>query len=254
MAIRLACNPASYGPYADAAFPHLQALGVRYVELPMPAPDRLNALEEDLERYGLTVTSLMADCPITEEEVAHRFHRPLHVANRLGTGILFVSVHSHGTPLDTVYRRLREIGDVAADHGVKIALETHPDLANNGRVARQTMEAVNHPSVGINFDTANVLYYADGPSDTLEELKLVLPWVVSVHLKDYSGTGPQQWAFPTLGQGSIDFPAAMRLLESRDFDGPATLEIEGVEGESLTQAETEERVAESVRVARAAME
>ena len=48
--------------------------------------------------------------------------------------------------------------------------------------------------------------------------------------------------------------AVFRLLEEQGFDGPATLEIEGVEGEKLTEEEMQERVAESVRVARAAME
>jgi sugar phosphate isomerase/epimerase len=149
---------------------------------------------------------------------------------------------------------LRPGGAAAAPHGCKIAIETHPNLADNGRVARQTMEAVNHPNVGINFDTANVLYYADGPSNTTEELKKVLPWVVSVHLKDYSGTGPKQWAFPTLGQGHINFKEVFQLLESQGFDGPCTLEIEGVQGETLTEEQMQERVAESVRVALAAME
>ena len=254
MAFRLACNTASYGSYQENAFAHLQSLGVRHVEVPVPSRDQADALEAALEKHRLTATSLMADCPLQAEDVAERLHAALHVANRLGTGILFASVNSKGIGLETAYERLRQLGAAAAEHGVKIGVETHPDLADNGRVARQTMEAVNHPGVGINFDTANVLYYADGPSNTLEELEKVLPWVVSVHIKDYSGDGPQQWAFPTLGQGHIDFPAVFRMLEKQGFDGPVTLEIEGVQGEELSEAQMHERVAESVRVARAAME
>ena len=82
----------------------------------------------------------------------------------------------------------------------------------------------------------------------------MLPWVVSVHLKDYSGTGPKQWAFPTLGKGHVNFREVFRLLEGRGFDGPATLEIEGVEGETLTESQMKERVEESVRHARLTME
>ena len=253
MSIRLACNVGSYGPYRNIAFEHLASIGCRNVEFHLPADDQLDALEADLEKHGLTATTVMSDFPIHDEGILSSFHRSIHAANRFGAGVIFVSAHSKEVPLDVIYDRLRKLGDEAADHGVKIGIETHPDLADNGRVARQTMEAVNHPAVGINFDTANVLFYADGPSDTIEELKKVLPWVVSVHLKDYSGTGPKQWAVPTLGKGHIDFPAVFRLLEAQGFDGPATLEIEGVEGETLTEAQMKERVADSVRAAQTAM-
>ena len=254
MSFRLACNVGSYGSFRSIAFEHLESLGVRHVELPMPSDEQINAVEADLEKHRLTATSLMAmDGKISSEDVVKQFHRSLHIANRFGAGILFVSFHTDGVAPATIYDRLRRLGDEAGSHGVKIAIETHPDLADNGRVARQTMEAVNHPAIGINFDTANVLYYADGPSNTIEELKKVLPWVVSVHLKDYSGDAPRQWAFPTLGKGHIDFREVFKLLGSRGFDGPSALEIEGVEGETLTEDGMKERVAESVRVAREAM-
>ena len=254
MPFRLACNIASYGTYRENAFAHLQSLGVRHVEVPVPSREQYESLEAELEKHGLTATSLMADCNLASPDVVEQFHRPLHVANHLGAGILFVSVNSTGIGVEGAYDRLRQLGDRAAEHGVKIAVETHPDLADNGRVARQTMEAVNHPAVGINFDTANVLYYADGPSDTITELQQVLPWVVSVHLKDYSGDAPKQWAFPTLGKGHVNFREVFRILEERGFDGPCTLEIEGVEGEELTEEQMHERVAESVRHARTFME
>ena len=254
MSYRLAVNVASYGTYQENAFGHLESLGVRHVEVPIPSREQTDALEAALERHRLTATSLMADCPLQAPDVVEQFHRPLHIANHLGTGILFVSVNTKGITKEIAYERLRQLGDEAAAHGVKLGVETHPDLADNGRVARETMEAVNHPAVGINFDTANVLYYADGPTDTLTELQKVLPWVVSIHLKDYSGDAPRQWAFPTLGQGHVNFREVVRLLAGRNFDGPMTLEIEGVQGEELSEAQMQERVAESVRYARSVLE
>lgn len=254
MSYRLACNIGSYGSYRENAFAHLESLGVRHVEVPVPSREQADALEAALEQHRLTPSSLMADCSLQAPDVVKQFHRPLHVANHFGTGILFVSVNSEGIDKETAYERLRQLGDEAAEHGVKIAVETHPDLADNGRVARETMEAVNHPAVGINFDTANVLYYADGPTDTIQELQKVLPWVISVHLKDYSGDAPRQWAFPTLGKGHVDFDEVFRLLNKQGFEGPVTLEIEGVQGEELSEEQMQERVAESVRYARSVLE
>src|SRR5438105_1325844 len=102
----------------------------------MPPPEGVAALEAELENHHLTATTLMASCRLASEDAVERFHGALHTANRLGTGIIFVSVKSEGTPLDVIYGRLKRLGDEAADHGVKIAIETHPDLADNGRVAR----------------------------------------------------------------------------------------------------------------------
>jgi len=123
-------------------------------------------------------------------------------------------------------------------------IETHPNLVTNGTVGRETMERVNHPNVRINWDTANVYYYNDGV-DGIAEMKKLIEFIGAVHLKDTNGR-PKTWHFPALGEGIVDFKEIFRLLNARGFNGPFTMEIEGVEGESLDRAATEDRVARSV--------
>jgi inosose dehydratase len=144
------------------------------------------------------------------------------------------------------------MGDIAAQLGVKVAMETHPDLITNGDVASQTMRAIAHPNVGINFDTANIYYYNEG-TDSVTELRKVLDHVFSVHLKDTNGK-PRTWYFPTLGQGVVDFPAIFQLLLDRGFRGPFTMELEGIEGENLTEEQQLQRVAQSFDYARGIVE
>ena len=126
--------------------------------------------------------------------------------------------------LAAAYARLRQVGDVAARHGLVVALETHPNLISNGDVARRTMEAVAHPSIRVNYDTANVHYYNHGV-DSVAELRKVLPYVAALHLKESKGAY-ESFDFPPLGQGIVDFPAIFRLLDEAGFSGPTTLEIE----------------------------
>ncbi len=240
----IACNLASYGKYQESAYAHLPSLGIRYVEFPIPSENQLPQVQEKLRTYGLSTVTLMAPCDLSSDAGIEEFCKALPVAKTLGARILFVSAHAGDTPLDSAYARLRAMGDAAAEFGMKIGIETHPDLAHNGDIALQTLKAVNHPAVGINYDSANVYYYNQN-IDGVEELKKILDYVVSVHLKDTNG-GYRTWYFPAFGEGIVRFSEIFCLLNDRGFYGPFTMEIEGIEGENLTEEQTKERVAKSV--------
>jgi L-ribulose-5-phosphate 3-epimerase len=247
----LSINPASYGPYRSGAFAHIASLGVKHVEVGVPAPDRVGALRDELAGHGLTASSLMLPLDLSDQNCFEAIVPHLDVCQAMGVRYAFVSVKAGDTERTTAYDRLRECGIKAEDRDVLLCVETHPDLAHNGDVALETMRSVGHRAVRVNYDTANVLYYSDGPlRDTLEELAKVDLYVASVHLKEYASDQPRAWAFPALGEGIIDFPGVFRLLSERQFHGPYTLELEGCEGEKLTEEQMHERVATSVRLVR----
>lgn len=241
--IILACNVYSYGRYRQRAFEHMQTTGIRYAEVSIGKPEDADEWMKQAEPYGVHISSVICPCDVSSDEGAESFAETARAVQRLGAKIAFVSVHAGELPLSDVYRRLRRMGDIAGGLGVKVAMETHPDLITNGDVASRTMQAINHPNVGINFDTANIYYYNEG-TDSVTELRKVLPHVFSVHLKDTNGK-PRTWYFPTLGQGVVDFPEIFRLLLDSGFRGPFTMELEGNEGENLSEQEQLERVAQS---------
>jgi sugar phosphate isomerase/epimerase len=240
----LACRAASYRPYEALAYGHLAGLGVRHVEITVPVTDNIEACAAELARFGLTATSLHGECDLSRPDVADQVAEQMPAFDALATRIMFVSVRAGETPLEMAYERLRVAGEVAARHGVVIALETHPDLVTNSRVAIQTMQGVNSPHVRINFDTANV-YFSNRDIDAGEELRRILPYVAACHLKDTDG-GYRHWHFPALGRGVVDFRATFSVLDEASFAGPCTLEIEGIEGEDRTERLVCDRVAESV--------
>ncbi len=240
----IACRTSSYGPYEALAYEHLASLGLRHVEILVPAPDQIEATKAALARFGLTASSLQAECDLSRPDVAEMVEAQMPAFAALGTRIMFVSAQAGETPRETAYARLRAAGDVAARHGVTIALETHPDLAANGDIALQTMHAVDHPNVRINFDTANVYFYNQG-IDGVAELRKVVNYVAAVHLKDTDG-GYRSWHFPALGRGVVDFREIFATLDAAAFAGPCTLEIEGIEDETKTERLICDRIAESV--------
>lgn len=239
---QISVNLGSYGRYREGALDHLRSIGIRNVEIGVPAPDRAEAVARQLEEHGLTASTMIAPCDLQKE--ANSFEPAVRTARDLGVPILFISAKAGEMPRPEAYARLRERAQIAESYGVTLSLETHPDLAQNATIARETIAAVGQPSLGWNLDTANLYYYNHGVN-AVEQCRQGLDLIRSVHLKDTNG-GYETWHFPALGDGVVDFAGVFRLLNERGFYGPFTFELEGIKGESLTEAETQARVKRSL--------
>lgn len=240
----IACRIASYGKFQERAWSHLPTIGINHVEMPAPDPGEIGEARKKLAQHGLQASSLQGKCQIAKPDVADDVRTQIYACSELGAKILFLSVKKAETPDNDVWDRLREIGDLARSEGVTIVMETHPDLITNGDVGRATMQAINHPSVRVNYDTANVYYYNEG-IDCIAEMNKLIDYIGAVHLKDTNG-GFKTWHFPALGQGIVDFPEMFRILGGRGFRGPYTMEIEGIEGIEWDEAAQLKAIEDSV--------
>ena len=213
----------------------LQKLGIKGVEIGPPAPENVAKVKAELNKYGLTCMSVSGGVDLVNEDGIGKFDRLLNGAISMGAKIIFASAKaSDDIPREVTYERLRRIGDKAAAHGITVALETHPILCHNGDEALKTVEGVNHDNIRINFDTANIYYYNENV-DAVEELKKIVRYVASVHLKDTDGA-PRSFAFPPLGDGIVDFPEIFRILNEAGFHGPFTFELESTKREEMAAA------------------
>ena len=213
----------------------LQRLGIEGVEIPPPDPKDVDKVKAELSKYGLKAMSVSGGIDLVKADGAEDFKKLLDGAVAMGAKLIFVSAKaSEDLPLEVTYERLRKIGDMAAEKGVTVSIETHPILCHNGDVALKTMEGTNHPNIRLNFDTANIYYYNEN-IDTVEELKKVAKYVASVHLKDTDGK-PRSFDFPPLGDGIVDFPEVFRILNEIGFYGPFTFELEATKKEDMAAA------------------
>ncbi len=244
MANLIACNLNSYRQYRDGAYEHLARIGLNYVEIPCPEADKTDAVQRELDGFGLRASSLIIRCEMHADDVVQRFTHSLNTVAEMGVGLVFTSVKTGGIDRDFVYGRLQDIGDAAAEREIVVAMETHPDLITNADVALETMRSVNHPNIRINFDTANVHYYNEGV-DSVEQFRRVSHAVAAVHLKDTNGAF-QTWHFPALGEGIVDFPSVFEIFAGHGRNGPYTLELEGIQGETLTRSDVERRIEQSM--------
>ncbi len=244
MAKVIACRIFSYGKHQERAWTHLPEIGIRNVEMPAPPPAEWDDAKRKLKDHGLRATSLQSLCDLTKPDAVEVMRPQLEACAAFESDICFLSAKPGETPLPVIWERLRAMGDVAAQHGVTIVLETHPPLITNGDLGRETIQAIDHPNVRINFDTGNIHFY-NKDMTALEELGKVADLTAAVHLKDHTGTF-EEWSFPVLGQGVVDFPGIFRLLDERGIDGPCTMELEGTKGQEFTETEQCDYVAASV--------
>ncbi len=178
---------------------------------------------------------------LTDEGVTITCNRLRFAAKWFGVSICVTGAGQPKTDEEwsVIAANLHKIGQVAADCGITLALETHKGPTQNAAAMLKTLEDVNHPAVKLNFDTGNIAYYNEGMTP-MGELKKVAPLVVNVHVKDNRGR-LEDWYFPALGEGGgVDFTEIRETLDSVGYSGAYTVELEGIGGE--TEPGLEERI------------
>ncbi len=244
----LATRFRSYGDYAESAWEHMPRIGLKHTFLAIPEACEVDATIARLQEHGLTPVVIRGNAELSEESFVEDITAQLAICEKMGVKYMFLSAKRKETPMEVAYQRLRGAGDAAKKHGVIVALETHPDLGTNGDVQVETMKAVNHPNIRVNFDTANVTYYNKNTT-ALKELEKSIEYVATIEFKDHSEEF-ETWDFPVVGQGKVDFEAIVALLRKHDYAGPVTIEFEGTEGIKLNEEKTKLAIAESVAYVR----
>ncbi len=110
-----------------------------------------------------------------------------------------------------ILERLRVIVDLFAEHDVRVGLETGQETAVTLLAA---LGELDRPSVGVNFDPANMLLY--GMGDPIEALEQLAPHVVQTHIKDATPPAVDgDWGVETpVGEGQVDWPAFFDRLHA----------------------------------------
>jgi sugar phosphate isomerase/epimerase len=118
---------------------------------------------------------------------------------------------------------LRKVADIAAEQGVQIGFETGQETAD---LLRLTLQELNRPNLGVNFDPANMLLYDKG--DPLRAVETLAPYIRSVHVKDANRpTTPGNWGEEVpLGRGQVNIRAFVQTLQKVGYRGPLCIERE----------------------------
>ena len=103
-----------------------------------------------------------------------------------------------------------------------LLLETHGNNFSTGASLKRLAQTFNN-RFKINYDTGNVLFY--GNTLPYQDLEACLDKVGFIHLKDKIGSF-NEWNFPAIGDGDLDFHKIIGILKRANYQGPISVEIE----------------------------
>ena len=243
MADRLAVSTNSYHSYSfEEALAGIAGAGFTSVELSSvpgwtehvlrdSSDADLDDVRAKVTAAGLDAISMSGHSDLASEEGIASFRKALRIAKYLGIPYVTTSTGGHddsssGSVEDQRREFLTRFGplaDEAAESGINICIETHGGLSSTGAKTAELIQAINKPNVGINYDTANVIFYGDvRPED---DILAAAKYVTHLHLKD-KASGDHDWDFPAIGAGNVDFSKVFEALSDVGFAGPVSVELE----------------------------
>ena len=203
-------------------------------------------VKKDILETGLPLTMVTTYPDFTHPDFLQRERefdylvRDIALASALGARFLRVTAgqaHPKTKEADGInwaVTYLRKAAPVSDKYGITLLYENHGkpgawtymDFSNPPAIFLQIARQLKDTTIGINFDTANIL--VSGHDTTLEILDAVIDNVRTIHVAETGSLG-QMDPVP-LGSGIVPFPAIFRYLKSKNFAGWLCLEEWGQNG------------------------
>ena len=158
-------------------------------------------------------------------------------------GVDLVASHAGFIPenmSDPLYKglidSLKDIARYCAANGQVFCFETGQETPVT---LLRTIQDIDTGNLGVNLDPANLVMY--GKENAVDSLKVLGNYVRGVHIKDgkYPTNGKELGVEVPIGEGDVDMPNFLKMLDHIAYKGAYTIEIEldrRVRGESSDAA------------------
>jgi inosose dehydratase len=209
------------------------------------------------DKYNLEIVDVCAHADLIGPPASYRYGsmqiiKAIKFAADIGIPYVITSEGTHlewnlteEELLHQIKFSLKEPLRYAEDYKVKILLEPHGPLTTSAKGLHKIFDTLgNSEWLGVNFDTGNC--YLSG-NDPVEVLSSIIDKVEHLHLKEVSKEAPRgikyldhniakkipgMWgvlAGGAIGSGVVPFEELAKILEGHGFEGPATLEVSGID-------------------------
>jgi len=155
--------------------------------------------------------------------------RNAELASRLGLSLCtfhagFIPDDPDSELHDVMVDRLRAVVDAFADQGVRIGFETGQESAET---LLEALDEIDRPTLGVNFDPANMILY--GMGEPVHAIELLAPRVMQIHIKDaIPAERPGQWGTEMrAGDGAVDWEKFFGVVGGCCPDVSLVIEREG---------------------------
>ena len=199
---------------------------------------RAAEVKELLDARGIKASALSAHndfVVLRADEVeaqVERMKRVCELAKILGTDTLRTE---GGSPKDSVPEGkwaeaiigcLIPCKEFIEPMGIKLAVDNHGWVTNDGDLQLEVFGTVGSPNVGSNLDTMNYRWFGHDLATIDRYYKQLAPYVLHTHLKD--GTGSREnYRGAALGDGEINLTCAIECLVDAGYPGVWCAEYEG---------------------------
>jgi inosose dehydratase len=234
---RPAINPMEDPQYVEAAIRDIAALGFYGVEL---FGNQIEAIEAKggvgalLEKHKLPLISAYCNTNLSapeqrKESIAKTLEWAKLVKKYNGKVIVVGpngvkrSSYDFKAHKDDIVATLNELGKAVTDMGLTPVLHQHTGTCVETREETYAvLEAVDTRVMKFGPDIGQL---QKGGSDPVQVVKDFLPLVQHMHLKDFSG-GADYLGYCPLGQGKVNIPAILSMMEGRKTAGLVMVELD----------------------------
>ncbi len=202
------------------------SLGRRVTENRLPLDDAglQQQYRESFRQHGISIAGTCLDVLhvnyLKSDPLAlRRVEDGIRVSRALGAKVMLLPFFGKGAletqdEMNRVGDALRELAPAAEKAGVMLGLENTISARDNARI----LERARSSAVRVYYDVGNSTFHGHNPHEEI-------PWlgkdrICQFHFKDKG----------YLGEGVIDFPAILRLIEGIGFEGFANLETNSPSG------------------------
>ncbi len=132
---------------------------------------------------------------------------------------------------------LRECATHAAGSKITLAMENHGTLSGSSAQILELIREVNSPWFRATADTGNFLLVDEKPLDAIQHLA---PYIAHVHCKDFAAVEKEipsevstslagkKYSGCAIGKGAAQIGPIIAFLKQRAYNGPISLEYEGL--------------------------
>ncbi|MBS4193202.1 sugar phosphate isomerase/epimerase [Bacillus sp. FJAT-49705] len=216
---------------SKAGFTHIELSAVKdhtaHVLPEMPSK-QLREIKKLLQEYKMKCVGIGAHSNVMKEEGIANLLRSVDLATEFNCPYIITATGDSHHDSDVIEdervlaRNLEPVIQKCEKLNKILVLETHGNNYATGVALKKLANSL-HNRVKINYDTANVIFY--GKTLPYEDLEASADCVAFIHLKDKRGAF-NEWDFPAIGDGDLDFHKIFGILKIADYKGPISVEIE----------------------------
>lgn len=236
----IAVNSNSYHGYSlEEALEGISRAGFHYIELTATKGwtehvsaemtfEYLLTLKNKMRTLKLIPFALSGHCNLMDKTRLKDFKKNIELAHFFEANYIVSSIgeahinDEEKVTEDQLVENIKTLIPMLEQYKIKLVLETHGEHST-GKIIKKIVDQIHSKYVSINYDTANVIFYGNVLPE--EDMKTCLDQISYIHLKDKKGKY-NEWNFPALGAGQVNFKEIFALLEESKNNSPFSIEIE----------------------------